>query len=49
MAVDSAWWKDGIVYQVWPASYKDSNGDGHGDIPGIISTLEYLRYLGVDI
>jgi oligo-1,6-glucosidase len=49
MAVDSAWWKDGIVYQVWPVSYKDSNGDGHGDIPGIISTLEYLQYLGVDI
>ncbi|MCJ1414134.1 alpha-glucosidase mal12 [Xylographa parallela] len=43
------WWKDGTVYQVWPASYKDSNGDGIGDIQGIISTLDYLKDLGVDI
>ena len=43
------WWKDGIVYQIWPASYKDSNGDGIGDIPGIISKLDYLKDLGVDI
>lgn len=42
------WWKEGTAYQVWPASYKDSNGDGVGDIPGIISTLDYLRDLGVD-
>jgi oligo-1,6-glucosidase len=43
------WWKDGVVYQIWPASYKDSNGDGFGDIPGIIPTIPYLKYLGVDI
>ena len=43
------WWKDGTVYQIWPASYKDSNGDGVGDIVGIISTLDYLKDLGVDI
>ncbi|MCJ1230229.1 hypothetical protein MMC12_006901 [Toensbergia leucococca] len=43
------WWKDGIVYQIYPASYKDSNGDGIGDIPGVISTLDYLKDLGVDI
>ncbi|MCJ1243154.1 alpha-glucosidase mal12 [Trapelia coarctata] len=43
------WWKSGVVYQVWPASYKDSNGDGVGDFPGIISTLDYLKDLGVDI
>lgn len=43
------WWKDGTFYQIWPASYKDANGDGIGDIPGIISTLDYLKDLGVDI
>lgn len=43
------WWKDATVYQIWPASYKDSNGDGIGDIGGIISTLDYLKYLGIDI
>lgn len=44
-----SWWKTGTCYQVWPASYKDSNGDGIGDLPGVISTLDYLRELGTDI
>ncbi|EHY60661.1 Alpha-glucosidase [Exophiala dermatitidis] len=43
-----AWWKASTCYQIWPASYKDSNGDGLGDISGIISTLPYLKDLGVD-
>lgn len=43
------WWKDATIYQVWPASYKDSNGDGIGDINGLISTLDYLKELGVDV
>jgi oligo-1,6-glucosidase len=43
------WWKNATCYQIWPASYKDSNGDGFGDIPGIISTLDYLADLGVDL
>jgi glycosidase len=43
------WWKDVTCYQIWPASYKDSNGDGLGDIPGIISTLDYVKDLGVDV
>lgn len=43
------WWKDGTAYQIWPASYKDSNADGFGDIPGIISTLDYVKELGIDI
>ncbi|KAF8853486.1 glycoside hydrolase [Acephala macrosclerotiorum] len=43
------WWKLGTVYQIWPASFKDSNGDGIGDIPGILEKLDYLQDLGVDI
>jgi glycosidase len=43
------WWKDGTAYQIWPASFKDSNGDGIGDISGIISKLDYLKNLGIDI
>lgn len=43
------WWKDAVVYQIYPASFKDSNGDGLGDIPGIISKLDYLKELGVDV
>ncbi|EED13699.1 oligo-1,6-glucosidase [Talaromyces stipitatus ATCC 10500] len=47
--VNRAWWKEASVYQIWPASYKDSNNDGIGDIPGIISKLDYIQQLGVDI
>jgi len=43
------WWKEGVVYQIYPASFKDSNGDGLGDIPGIISKIDYLKDLGIDI
>ncbi|KAK0623635.1 glycoside hydrolase superfamily [Immersiella caudata] len=43
------WWKDAVVYQIYPASFKDSNGDGLGDIPGILSKIDYLKDLGVDI
>lgn len=42
------WWKTATFYQVYPASYKDSNGDGLGDIPGMITTLDYLKDLGID-
>lgn len=49
MTPTSLWWKNGTAYQIWPASYKDSNADGFGDIPGIISTLDYLKDLGIDI
>lgn len=43
------WWKEGTVYQIYPASFKDSNKDGIGDISDIISKLDYLCQLGIDI
>lgn len=47
--MDHKWWKESSIYQIWPASYKDSNGDGIGDVPGILSKLDYIKTLGVDI
>ncbi len=43
------WWKDAVVYQIYPRSFQDSDGDGIGDLRGITSRLEYLRRLGVDV
>ncbi|MCX4323726.1 MAG: alpha-glucosidase [Lachnospiraceae bacterium] len=43
------WWHDKVAYQIYPKSFYDSNGDGIGDIPGIISKLDYLADLGIDI
>ncbi|MEL6864600.1 MAG: alpha-glucosidase [Bacteroidota bacterium] len=43
------WWKEGVIYQIYPRSFKDSNGDGIGDLRGIISELDYLQSLGIDI
>jgi glucan 1,6-alpha-glucosidase len=42
------WWQNAVIYQIYPKSFQDSNGDGIGDIPGIISRLNYLADLGVD-
>ena len=42
------WWKDAVVYQIYPKSFQDSDGDGVGDIRGIISRLDYLQELGID-
>lgn len=44
----TAWWKNAVVYQVYPKSFQDSNGDGIGDIKGITSRLDYLAKLGID-
>lgn len=44
-----AWWKDAAVYQVYPSSFKDTNTDGIGDLPGIIDKLDYLKKLNVDV
>jgi oligo-1,6-glucosidase len=46
---DRAWWKEAIVYQIYPRSFKDSDGDGVGDLKGIVSKLDYLEGLGIDI
>jgi oligo-1,6-glucosidase len=43
------WWRSAVVYQVYPRSFQDSDGDGVGDIPGLISRLDYLHRLGVDV
>lgn len=43
------WWKESSVYQIWPASFQDSTGSGTGDLKGIISRVDYLKNLGVDI
>ncbi len=44
---DNAWWKESVIYQIYPRSFKDSNNDGIGDLPGIIEKLPYLQSLGV--
>ena len=43
-----AWWREAVLYQIYPRSFADSNGDGIGDLPGVIDRLEYLEWLGVD-
>ncbi|TYL49241.1 alpha-glucosidase [Marinomonas sp. IMCC 4694] len=48
MTNDNNWWKGAVIYQIYPRSYQDSNGDGIGDIPGISSRLPHIANLGVD-
>lgn len=43
------WWKEKVVYQIYPKSFKDSNGDGIGDLKGILEKLPYLKNLGIDM
>ena len=42
------WWQNAVIYQIYPKSFQDSNGDGIGDLPGIIDRLDYLKELGID-
>lgn len=49
MKMKKLWWHDKVAYQIYPKSFKDSNGDGIGDIRGIIEKLDYLKELGIDI
>jgi len=46
---DRKWWKEAVVYQIYPRSFKDSDGDGIGDLKGIYSKLDYIKKLGIDV
>ena len=48
-ATPNPWWANAVVYQIYPRSFQDSNGDGVGDLKGITSRLDYLADLGVDV
>ena len=47
--MQTPWWKEAVVYQIYPRSFMDSNGDGIGDLKGITSKLDYLKELGIDV
>ncbi|MEM1135083.1 MAG: alpha-glucosidase [Bacteroidota bacterium] len=47
--LNQKWWKESVIYQIYPRSFKDSNGDGIGDLPGVIEKLDYLKYLGINV
>ncbi len=47
--MEKQWWKESVVYQIYPRSFMDSNGDGIGDLQGIISKLDYLKELGINV
>ncbi len=49
MTMNKTWWKEAVIYQIYPRSFMDSNGDGIGDLQGIVSRLDYLKYLGIDV
>ncbi|MDP4114221.1 MAG: alpha-amylase family glycosyl hydrolase, partial [Bacillota bacterium] len=45
----SEWWKEAVVYQIYPRSFYDANGDGFGDLQGVIQKLDYIKNLGADV
>ena len=47
--MEKYWWKNSIAYQIYPKSFCDSNGDGIGDLRGILSKLDYIKELGADV
>jgi len=47
-APNNNWWRGGVIYQIYPRSFADSNGDGVGDLPGITQHLDYVAQLGAD-
>ena len=47
--MNEKWWKNAVVYQIYPRSFKDSNGDGIGDLEGVYEKLDYLAELGIDV
>lgn len=47
--MNKTWWKEAVIYQIYPRSFMDSNGDGIGDLKGITSRLDYMSYLGIDV
>ena len=47
--IHKKWWKEKVVYQLYPRSFKDANGDGIGDLKGIIEKLDYIQNLGIDV
>ena len=47
--MERAWWKEAVAYQVYPRSFQDSNNDGIGDLRGLLSRLDYLQDLGIDV
>ena len=49
MKLNRQWWKEGIVYQIYPRSFQDTSGNGIGDLRGVINRLDYLKSLGIDI
>ncbi|ACT91378.1 alpha-amylase family glycosyl hydrolase [Dyadobacter fermentans] len=46
--IDHLWWQTGIIYQIYPRSFQDTNGDGIGDLKGVVQRLDYLQWLGID-
>ncbi|HEX2050665.1 MAG TPA: alpha-amylase family glycosyl hydrolase [Actinomycetota bacterium] len=48
MTAERTWWRDGVLYQLYPRSFADSDGDGVGDLRGVVERLDYLQWLGID-
>jgi oligo-1,6-glucosidase len=49
VSMDQNWWKEAVVYQIYPRSFKDTNGDGIGDLKGVLEKLDYIKSLGIDV